>query len=508
MVGRSFMALQIAPDSIAMAPVEFGEWLPDLPERDNPGAVEALNVIASEGGYVPFRKHAPISGLTLPAAARGGALLFDPSGSPQLYGATTEGVYVRQSSAFSLRYTSPTTLYDEFLWQFIQFGRNVVALHPQLLPQAGEVGGSSPFTPLGGNPPIASCGARVGDFLVLGDLDNEVDPDGARQPSRIRWSAFNNIDAPWITDPATQADFNDMPSEGGRVIAITGRESGTIFQERSISRMSYVGLPTVFDIETVEEERGAICGGGVVDIGAFIFFIADDGFFVWNGTNSTPIADNKVNRYFFRRLNYNARRRVVGAVDYVNSCIVWAFPTSGTALDELIIFSYKENRWSHAFKTVEYLIGSAKLDVSLDDLLLNLDVDYPISFDDSSYRGGKPTLGAFDSSHQYGLFNGLNMAATLDSAEFSGPDGRRVFINNARPIIDVGTPVVTVQLGLRDQLMGENIVFQTAVVQETNGECPVLGDGRYVRFRVNVPADTTWSHARGVEPWRKATGRF
>lgn len=505
---RNFLKAGIPPSPVEPVSLPFGEWLPDLPEVDNPGAVEALNVIPSEGCYVPFKDIVPVAGLTLPGAAKGGIATVDRAGSPVVYGATTNGIFVRSSSTFASVYTTAITLYDKLTWQFVQFGDSIVALHPQLRPLVSDVGGTSVFSPLAGGPPIAYCGARVGDFLVLGNLDSEVDPDNTRRPNRIRWSAFNNIESPWVTDPATQADFNDMPSEGGAVTAITGREYGTIFQERSISRMSYVGLPEVFAIETVEETRGAISTGSVVDLGAQVLFIAEDGFHVWNGTNSAPIGDNKVNRFFFSRLNYAARDKIVGAVDVVNKCVMWAYPAGNNELpSEVIIFSYKENRFSHSDKVVEWLMSGFTLDASLDDLHGNLDTDYPASFDSTIYKGRRPYLTGFDTTHTFGVFNGAAMAATIDTSEYTGPSGSRVFANSARPIVDLSVPVATIQTLSRDQFRGEALVAGAAVAQEITEECPILVDARYVRLRTVIPAGAVWKQARGVQLWRKSTGR-
>lgn len=503
-----FSSLKIPPQPVEPVEVPFGEWLPDMPELDNPGAIEALNVIPSEGGYVPFQQLSPLAGLVLPEKAVSGIRLFDRSDAATLYAGTLEGVYMKQAASMLQVYDAPYTLFYENMWQFVQFGQFIVALHPQVHPLVGDVGAGVSFTPLGGSPPIATVGGRVGDFLVLGNLASEDDPDNPQQPQRIRWSGFNNIEAPWITDPATQADFNDMPAEGGAVMGITGREFGSVFQARIISRMTYVGLPTVFDIETVEAARGAISPGCIVDIGPAVFFIAEDGFFVWNGTNSTPIGDNKVNRYFFNRLNWKKRALIQGGVDYINSAIVWAFPIDSTGtLQELITYSYKENKFAHTITTIEALINGTPFGTSLDSLTGNLDTDYPISFDDAFWTDGRSTLGAFNTAHTYGLFNGANMAATIDTSESTGPDSSRVFVNSARPMVNVSAAVCTVSTIRRDQLIGEAIVIDAPVTQEITGECSVFSDARYTRFRAGVPAGATWRHARGVQVFRKATGR-
>lgn len=510
MVGaRNFQISGVRPTPVESVTVEIGEWLPDLPDLNNPGAIEALNVIPSEGAYVPFKDIVPYAGVTASSRVMGAVQMFDVFGAPHLYVGTVNGVYRRVSSTLVNVYTPTVSpLYDRNYWQFIQFGNSIVGLHGQLAPVVADVGGVSVFSPLAGSPPIARCGARVGDFLVLGNLSGEADPDGPRKPRRIRWSGFNNIEAPWVTDPATQADFNDMPSEGGDVVAITGREYGTVFQERCISRMTYTGLPNVFDIQTVEEERGAISTNSVVDIGAFVFFIAQDGFFMWNGTNTTPISDNKVTRYFFSKLNYAARDLIVGAVDLVNKCIVWAYPTgAGTTLNELLIYSYKENRFSRSNKVVEWIMNGYTLDSSLDDMTGDLEVDYPISFDSDEYAGRRPYFAGFDATHTFGVFNGAALAATADTAVFTGPQGTRVDVNNTRPLVDVSATVATVQPISADQLIGGALVYGDITAQEITGECPVMASGRYIRFRIAIPAGAAWKHLRGIEISRKAVGR-
>jgi hypothetical protein len=301
-----------------------------------------------------------------------------------------------------------------------------------------------------------------------------------------------------------------MPAEGGPVKAISGREVGSIFQARMISRMTYrPGSQQIFDIVTVEDKRGAISRDCVVDAGAYQYFIADDGFFVWNGTNSAPIGDGRVNRWFFNKLEYTQREKIAGAVDFVNGCVHWAFPTSSSGLlDEIITYSYRDNKFTHTTISLEYLFSSAESRITLDELTDPLEI-YTETFDGPAYRsGGKPQLAAFNTSHGYGLFSDPPMAAVIETGEFSGPDGRRVFVNAARPLVDITSPIITMQTAGRDQIIGQAQVFSAPVAQELDGLCPVLNDLRYMRFRVNIPAGSSWRHAMGVEVYRKATGKF
>jgi hypothetical protein len=494
-------------DAVADATIQFGEWLPDQAELNNAGSVEALNVIPLEGSYAPFCQLV-VDANGLPDAARGATAVIREDDVVQLYAGTVNAVYSRLGGGpFTELLAASTAEADS--WKFIRVNEQMVAIHPQHVPVRSPVGSLTPFANVGGTPPTAACGAQVGDFLMLGNLLIDPDDGGAAVPNRIRWSGFNNIDDPWVTDVATQADFNEMPPEGGPVVAISGREVGTIFQERMISRATYRGLPDVFDITIAEDKRGCIARDSVVDVGAFQFFIAEDGFFVWNGTNSAPIGDSRINRYFFNRLQYSKRSKIVGAADFANGCVHWAFPISASgSLDEIITYSYRDNRFAHSIQTLEYLFSASNSNITLDELTDPLE-SYTESFDGPAYvQGARPRLAAFNATHNYGLFSGSPMAATLDTGEFSGPNGRRVFVNGVRPLVDITSPIITVQTIGRDQIIGQGEVFSAPVPQELDGICPVINDLRYMRFRVNIPVGASWKHAMGVEIYRKATGKF
>jgi hypothetical protein len=499
----------IIPAGVETVDIPLGEWLPDLPNVNNPGALEALNVISLNGVYAPFLQHeAQVNG-ALPDTCKGAASVTLTSGVTQLYAGTVNGLYTRLAgSPFVL--LQPEAVSQDYLWQFIQFKTLMVALHQDIFPLKAVVGSTAAPANVGGTPPRAACGAMCGDFLVLGNLLDDPDDGHAVAPNRIRWSGIKNIDANWVTDNTTQADYNDMPPEGGAVVAISGRTTMTIFQERKISFGRYVNLPSVWDIETVEEDVGCLARDSVVSYGAYKFFIANDGFRVWSGTNSQPIGNGKVDKYFFNRLKYGRRGRIVGAVDSVNNCIVWAFPTgSDGTLNEVIIYSIHDNRWSHSIHTLEYLLSSAVSTTSTEDLLGFTD-DYPTSYvDDPSFvAGGRRMLASFNLLHNYGLYTGLPMAATLDTAEFGGPTNNRVLANLARPMTDLNQPIATIQPLTRSELEGESLIPGVAVQQEIDGNCPILTEGRYVRFRTNIPADASWSYMRGVSVERKAGGKY
>lgn len=502
------MQLPMDADPIDLAEIAFGEWLPDQPDHNNPGALEALNVLPVDGCYAPFPQLVLENGNPLLDRVRGAASVISDVDVVQIFAGTIGGMFSRLGAGDWAGLVTGA-FNENYAWQFIRSNEQMVCLHQDYPPWRVEVGNLVPLTLVGGTPPTAACGAQVGDFLMLGNLRVDPDDGGDAFPARVRWGGFNNIDSPWITDPATQADFQDMPAEGGSVIAISGREQGIIFQQRMISRAVYRGPPNIFDISVAEDKRGCIARDSVVDVGQVKFFIAEDGFFIWNGTNSVPIGDARVNRYFFSRLQYSRRSRIVGAADFENGCVMWAFPTSTSGLlDEIIIYSYRDNKFTHSIQSLEYLFNSALSNLTVEELTEAAE-SYDISFDSDFYTsGGRSRMAAFNDSHAYGLYEGLPMEATIDTGEYSGPGGRRVFVNNARPLVDLLLPSAFVQALTRDQMLGQPIQYGPATPQEYNGQCPILADGRYIRIRTTIPAGAVWTHGTGVEVNRKASGVF
>ncbi|WP_204270152.1 hypothetical protein, partial [Klebsiella aerogenes] len=84
----------------------------------------------------------------------------------------------------------------------------------------------------------------VGRFLVLSGL--------LSQSYRIQWSGLNDFNSAtsWSVG-VNSADFQDFP-DGDIVRGVAGGESGIIFQDQAIRRMSYVpGSPVIFQIDRI-----------------------------------------------------------------------------------------------------------------------------------------------------------------------------------------------------------------------------------------------------------------
>jgi hypothetical protein len=478
-------------------PIPFGAWEPDRAAHMSASLTEAINVLPIDGSYAPAAGVLPVTLAALPGAARGLFAIPQPDGTPLVYGATSNNIYRLSQSGVTSVYSGGAISAD--YWRFAQYQQRTIAINPYVNPLGATASGS--FTALGGTPPKAKAVGVVGDFLVLGNLQNDG-IDGF-QPNRIRWSGFDNPDT-WGTSVGTQADFQPMPDQGGPVIAITGREYGTIYQRKIISRMTYVGPPNVFTFEVVEQQRGAISSGAVCNAGNADFFIADDGVFVWNGAGTSPIGEGRINRWLRSRLDYSRADAIVSAYDPQNNCVRWGIPeiAQPNIVTELV-YSIGQNQFTVVNTPIEALATSLTFPTPLE--AMPTPDTFGGSFDDPAYAGGAPILAAIDTSHVYGTFSGQVLAATLTTGDYQSQSGSRSLVTGVRPLVDTGNAMVTV--GERNSAPGEPVVWGSAVSVNAIGIAPQRVDGRYLRYRLNMPAGDGWRTAVGIEVSLKTTGR-
>lgn len=483
-------------------PIPFGPWEPDRAAFQSNALTDALNVVPVSGGYGPTYDFQNLEGVSLPTPILGAEVLSNTSEGTFIYAGSGDELFLSENgAAFTSIYSAPGPVSDFTRWQFARFVGKAIAVNPEVAPVGGDLGDA--MTPLGGSPPPAKAVGVVGDFLVLGDLDDGI--DGLR-PNRVRWSGFRNPNA-WGTDVATQADFNDMPDEGGVVQAIIGREFGTVFQRYSISRMTYVGPPLVFRFDVVEKKRGAVAPGSVIDAGLIAAYIADDGFFLWDGTSSTPIGDKRVNEYFRNRIYPNSEYRLCGAFDPLATTVSWAYATDDTGvLNERLIYNLNENRWTRSDLHGQWFMSGFDIGYTLEQLDQFGELDeLPFSLDDPRLRGGRARGVGFDEEGNYGPLVGTSLQGVIETGDFQTAPGKRADVNGVRPQVDAVDLVCAI--GARAQSLSDPVVWTADSPLAVDGACPLRSSGRFMRSRTTIRENQTWSRATGVEVNVKQGGK-
>jgi hypothetical protein len=112
------------------------------------------------------------------------------------------------------------------------------------------------------------------------------------------------------------------------------------------------------------------------------------------------------------------------------------------------------------------------------------------------WAGNRSLLAAFDTSHQYGYFDGANLAAKIDTTDIEIAPGWQSKVTRARPLVD--SSASTLAISSRDRLSQTNS-FSSDQVQEPNGSCSLNSRGRYHRLRFKTASGESWNHFSGVD---------
>ena len=210
----------------------FGEYRPDVSDFRAQSTRTLANVLPRADGYGPFADLTNLSG-ALAAACRGLFFARKADGTIVIFAGTSTRLYKLDNTTYgwtdvSKALASYAAIEAAGQWQFAQFNNFVVAVQANVPPQVFDLSSSTEFADLAGSPPQARYVSIVNRFVVLSGL--------LSNPFRIQWSGLNAATT-W-TAGTSQSDYQDLP-DGGIVRGVGGGESGIIFQDGAIRRMTY-----------------------------------------------------------------------------------------------------------------------------------------------------------------------------------------------------------------------------------------------------------------------------
>lgn len=472
--------------------IPLSDWLPDLPPLGNDGSDNIKNAIPGAIGYRPFKSLVALSANTLDGAARGAISAVDSASDTHTFAGTLDKLYSYLAGTFSdVSVSGGYHLSAEERWEFVQFGQRIIATAITDPVQTFVMGSDSLFSNLPGSPPQARHIAIVRDFVVLANTSNS--------PDEVYWSGFNDSEG-W--DIGTNQCDSQQLLEDGFIQAITGGEVGYIFQDRAITRMTYVGPPLIFQFDKIEVLHGVASPASVVRVGNIVYALGNDGFFSFDGTQSTPISAEKLDRWFLDNFAPSTYAFVTAGADPVHKLIYWGFVSNDspdpTMPDTVLIYNTVANKFTYAKVNHEIIYPALSEATSIEQvgaLYATLE-DVPVSLDSRAFAGGAFQLNGFDDTHSLGTFDGPALEATLESTVFEPNEGMRSVINNTRPLTDSANATVTINA--YDRLA--NAPTQTATAaMEVNGDCPILASGRYFSMTMDIPAADAWTFAQGFD---------
>lgn len=471
--------------------IEFGDLQADLPTYQNTGALVVDNVVPLKRGYKSLAGFQALSGTGLTNQAVGLFTSFSAGGSTNYAGDSTKLYQMDSSLVFQDiskvgGYNNSTTENARDFWAFTQFGSNIIGTNFADNIQKFEEGVDSAFSDLVSLK--AKYIAVVRDFVVVGYTEES----STTYNQRVKWSGINNS-SQWTPSQTTQSGYQDIVGSHGNIQQIVGGESsGIVFMEKAIYRMSYVGVPLIFQFDKIADNIGAFAPKSVASFGNMIFFLAQDGFYkLTGGQDLSPIGNARVDNYFFNDLSSNLDG-ITSAIDPNNSIVVWSYRGSGatgTTNNKLLIYNYAVDKWSTGSGQDLEFIASASQEAftTLESLDVLGDLDnLPRSLDSYYYGEGIVGLAGFNSEHKFGKFISNSLSATIDTTEFEGAEGKRSTLINCRPIVDgTSSTTVTVTPYSRASQLETSTAGNTVSTNDT-GTCPLRSTSRYHRIRVNV----------------------
>ena len=329
--------------------------------------------------------------------------------------------------------------------------------------------------------PVCKYITVIRDFVVAANISGI--------PNKVQWPDIND-ETDWTSGGASQSDYQII-ADGGNIQGITGGEFGLVLLERGIVRMSYIGSPLFFQFDAISRNLGCNTPGSITQYGPNTYFLADDGFYMCDGTNVMNIGNDKVDEYFYDNMAVAQQDTISAAIDPIRNIVIWNFPNTNGGRS-LLIYNWLVKKWSSADTTLEYIVSLASSAFTLEALDSYGTLDsLPASLDSRVWSGGKFLLGGADGA-KIATFTGTNSTAELVVGEMEF--GYNSIVTNGRAQIDNGA--VTMAIASRKEL-DDAVTYKSTVTQNSDGKCPLRSYGRYHRIRVTPTG--TWTHAISVD---------
>ena len=131
------------------------------------------------------------------------------------------------------------------------------------------------------------------------------------------------------------------------LVSNLGGADGAVFFERGVQRMIYQGPPAIFGFYPAEGVRGCNASNSIVQVGPVVYYLGEDGFYVFDGTSSQPIGAQRVDKWFFGNVDQTHIDKVIGAVDAINKIVFWVYPSIGSTdgvCDQVLLYNWAINR--------------------------------------------------------------------------------------------------------------------------------------------------------------------
>lgn len=361
----------------------------------------------------------------------------------------------------------------------------------------------------------ASAVSAAGDPRFIFELASILfcldckDDTGTRNNRIIRASApgdYTNFDTKGSN--LVNVQTGDALLYGGRL-----NDTNALVLQRRAVKLVQVGNvgSSLWSLQTVSEESGAVGPKCCVRFDGAVYWFSTDGFKRFTLARGLEnIGAGRVDQWFLSLVDQTNLSLIQATLDPFRRNVLWmwkrASNSSTTVFYDVIGYNWQFDRWfTLTFPDgITYMGFSAQTAQTWDALDGSLTWDaynVGITWDSRFLQGGQPIFGAMDSSFKFGYFTGAAMAATIETAVQESPIS--TLVSWATPMDDSDDG--TLQLGVRNAL-NDATTWKTGNSKQASGRAPQRGRGKYVGWRRNIDAGSTWNSAKGVDNVQASPG--
>lgn len=462
----------------------FGEWLPDLPDLDNPGLTEASNVLWSGGSYIPYNP-LTVSGFRVPGGIPLAALRASISQNTLLFVASTDGVsknYISAAPVNSFNFvdlTPSTGLAYAPYGTLAQFGSTVFYSDGINNPQYNALDLTRQFSKLTGpqgDAPLGQSVGVIGQFLVIGNLFQSGSAFG------LQWSSINqpfNWPTPGSANAiASQSGVQYLDAGLSTVYGIAqGDQWGLVVLSNGLERVQYVGGDVVFQFNEIYRGPTAVGPHSWIKFGGRVYCCGGDGFLVTDGVSVQRIGNAKVDRWFQKNWSASFFNVAAGA-DSQKKLIYWTFPLAGTGIvpNAWIAYNYAEDKWTHGTDGIGCFVTAQEIWEYVPGYGMQV-------FSSAAAPGG----GGFG-----GTLTGTPITGVIATAETELNAGGRALLQGFRPqVAGLSGGIMTVRIGARARLSDQVIYTPQLPVNGQTNFADALVDANYHRAEVTLNGNFT-----------------
>lgn len=328
--------------------LDSGIWTAPHPLRPNVFWTDGANVYFRNGAVQKmdgWTKAASITAATTPC--RGLGQLLDSAGRKLAIG-TADKLYIWDETDMVVAgsgYTgtlTETNIRAATQWSIVSWGNWFFATNGVDLPVVWKGVGTS-FTAVanlnGASLSTVEIFARRGPHLIAIKTNQGI--------GHVVWSDADNPEQWTATTVNSAGELQVREVDSEIIAAVPIADRLALYTKEQMFLLNYVGAPNYFGYSPALQGIGAVSKNSVVAVDRLNFGLSRQGFYMTDGSRFEWIDDPAIRTWFFNRVNWSQRSKIVGYHDEDAAQIIWYYPLSSTAEPSHGVgFDYQRRVWS------------------------------------------------------------------------------------------------------------------------------------------------------------------